>query len=93
MLYVMFFRRLRPIQQASDRLLGQYEKHYVMIPLLINQSNICRNFSLRLSKRLGVSDLAVIELTGVYIYTYKSMGIYQPENLMSNESSRHDDAA
>ena len=29
-----------------------------------------------------------------YIYIYiKSMGIYQPENLMSNGSSRHDDAA
>jgi hypothetical protein len=30
----------------------------------------------------------------VYIYIYiKSKGIYQPENLMSNGSSRHDDAA
>jgi hypothetical protein len=29
-----------------------------------------------------------------YIYIYiKSKGIYQPENLMSNGSSRHDDAA
>jgi hypothetical protein len=25
---------------------GQYEKHHVMIPLLINQSNISRDFSL-----------------------------------------------
>ena len=30
----------------------------------------------------------------VYIYIYiKSKGIYQPQNLMSNGSSRHDDAA
>jgi hypothetical protein len=30
----------------------------------------------------------------IYIYIYtKSKGIYQPENLMSNGSSRHDDAA
>jgi hypothetical protein len=30
----------------------------------------------------------------VYIYIYiKSKAIYQPENLMSNGSSRHDDAA
>ena len=30
----------------------------------------------------------------VYIYIYiKSKGIYQPDNLMSNGSSRHDDAA
>ena len=35
-----------------------------MIPLLINQSNISRDFSLRLSKRLADSDLAVIGLTG-----------------------------
>ena len=28
----------------------------------------------------------------LYIYI-KSKGIYQPENLMSNGSSRHDDAA
>ena len=42
---------------------GQYEKHYVMIPLLINQSNISRDFSLQLSKRLADSDLAVIGLT------------------------------
>ena len=39
-----------------------------MIPLLINQSNIFRDFSLRLSKRLADSDLAVIELTGKYPY-------------------------
>jgi hypothetical protein len=39
-----------------------------MIPLLINQSNIFREFSLRLSKRLADSDLAVIGLTGKYPY-------------------------
>jgi len=37
----------------------------VLIPLLINQSNIFRNFSLRLSKRLAGSDIAVIGLTGI----------------------------
>ena len=32
--------------------------------------------------------------TYTYIYTnIKSKGIYQPENLMGNGSSRHDDAA
>ena len=36
-----------------------------MIPLLINQSNISRDFSLRLSKRVEDSDLAVIGLTGI----------------------------
>ena len=36
-----------------------------MIPLLINQSNISRDFSLQLSKRLVDSDLAVIGLTGI----------------------------
>ena len=36
-----------------------------MIPLLINQSNISRDFSLPLSKRLADSDLAVIGLTGI----------------------------
>ena len=36
-----------------------------MIPLLINQSNIFREFSLRMSKRLAGSDLAVIGLTGI----------------------------
>jgi hypothetical protein len=39
---------------------GQYEKHHVMIPLLINQSNSSRDFSLQLSKCLEDSDLAVI---------------------------------
>ena len=34
-----------------------------MIPLLISQSNISRDFSLRLTKRLADSDLAVIGLT------------------------------
>ena len=43
----------------------QYEKHHVMIPLLINKSNISRNLSLQLSKRLADSDLAVIGLTGI----------------------------
>jgi hypothetical protein len=36
-----------------------------MIPLLINQSNIFRDFSLQLSKRLVDSDLAAIGLTGI----------------------------
>jgi hypothetical protein len=36
-----------------------------MIPLLINQSNIARDFSLQLLKRLVDSDLAVIGLTGI----------------------------
>ena len=36
-----------------------------MIPLLINQSNITRDFSLQLYKRLADSDLAVIGLTGI----------------------------
>ena len=36
-----------------------------MIPLLINQSNISRDFFLRLSKRLADSDLVVIGLTGI----------------------------
>ena len=36
-----------------------------MIPLLINQSNISRDFSLQLSKRLVDSDLAAIGLTGI----------------------------
>jgi hypothetical protein len=36
-----------------------------MKPLLINKSNISRNFSLQLSKRLADSDLAIIGLTGI----------------------------
>ena len=36
-----------------------------MIPLLINQSNISRDFSLQVSKRLVDPDLAVIGLTGI----------------------------
>jgi hypothetical protein len=36
-----------------------------MIPLLVNQSNIFRDFSLRLSKSLADSDLAVIGLTEI----------------------------
>ena len=36
-----------------------------MIPLLINQSNISRDFSLQLSKCIADSDLVVIELTGI----------------------------
>ena len=39
-----------------------------MIPLLINQSNISRDFSLQLSKRLADSDLAVIGLSGIRPY-------------------------
>ena len=61
-------RRSRtPIQQTDwgPITIGQYEKHHVMIPLLINQSNISRDFSLRLSKRVADSDLAVIGLTGI----------------------------
>ena len=41
------------------------EKHHVMIPLLINQSNISRDFSLQLSKCLVDSDLAVNGLNGI----------------------------
>jgi hypothetical protein len=37
----------------------------VMILLLINQSNISRDFSLQLSKCLADSDLVVIGLTGI----------------------------
>jgi hypothetical protein len=37
----------------------------VMIPLLINQSNISRDSSLQLSKCLADSDLVVIGLTGI----------------------------
>ena len=59
-------RRSRtPIQQTEDLYLGQYENHHVMIPLLINQSNISRDFSLQLSKCLADSDLVVIGLTGI----------------------------
>jgi hypothetical protein len=36
-----------------------------MIPLLINQSNISRDFTLKLSKCLADSDLVVIGLTGI----------------------------
>jgi hypothetical protein len=36
-----------------------------MIPLLINQSNISRDFSLQLSKCLADSDLVVLGLTGI----------------------------
>jgi hypothetical protein len=36
-----------------------------MIPLLTNQSNIYRDFSLKLSKCLADSDLVVIGLTGI----------------------------
>ena len=36
-----------------------------MIHLLINQSNISQDFSLRLLKNLADSDLAVIGLTGI----------------------------
>jgi hypothetical protein len=40
-------------------------QHQVMIPLLINQSNISLDFSLQLSKCLADSDLVVIGLTGI----------------------------
>ena len=36
-----------------------------MIPLLINQFNISRDFSFQLSKRLADSDLAVLGLSGI----------------------------
>ena len=36
-----------------------------MIPLLINQSNISRDFPLQLSKCLADSDVFVIGLTGI----------------------------
>jgi hypothetical protein len=36
-----------------------------MIPLLIKQFNISRDFSLKLSKCLADSDLVVIGLTGI----------------------------
>ena len=36
-----------------------------MIPLLINQSNISRDFTLKLSKCLADSDLVVIGLTEI----------------------------
>ena len=36
-----------------------------MIPFLIKQSNIIRDFSLRLSKRLADSDIAVTGLTEI----------------------------
>ena len=45
--------------------IGQYEKHHVMIPLLINQSNIFWDFSLQLLICLADSDLVVIGLTGI----------------------------
>ena len=41
------------------------KKHHIMIPLLINQFNISRDFSLQLSKCLADSDLVVIGLTGI----------------------------
>jgi hypothetical protein len=47
------------------QLLRQYEKHHVMIPLLINQSNDSLDFPLQLSKCLADSDLVVIGLTGI----------------------------
>ena len=58
-------RSRTPIQQTEDLKLGQYEKHHVMIPLLISVSNISRNFSFQLSKCLVDSDLAIIGLTGI----------------------------
>jgi hypothetical protein len=59
-------RRSRtPIQQTENLWLGQYEKHHVIIPLLINQTNISRDLSLQLSKCLADSNLVVIGLTGI----------------------------
>ena len=59
-------RRSRtPIQETEDLLLGEYENHHVMIPLLINQFNISRDFSLQLSRCLADSDLVLIGLTGI----------------------------
>ena len=59
-------RRSRmPIQQTEDLNLGQYEKHHVMIPLLINQSNISQDFSLQSLKCLADPDLVVIGLTEI----------------------------
>jgi hypothetical protein len=43
----------------------QYEKHHVMIPLLINQSDISRDLSLQLSKCVANSELVIIGLTGI----------------------------
>ena len=43
-----------------------------------------------------IKDVCVEHCISIYMYIYmyiKSKGIYQPENLMSNGSSRHDDAA
>jgi hypothetical protein len=42
-----------PSYRSDACCIGQYEKHHVMIPLLINQSNISRDFSLELSKCLA----------------------------------------
>jgi hypothetical protein len=44
---------------------------HVMIPLLINQSNISRDFSLRLSKRLADSDLAHSQKSWVLMNIHK----------------------
>ena len=41
------------------------KKHHAMIPLLINQFNISRDFSLQLSKCPADSDLVVIGLAGI----------------------------
>ena len=40
-------------------------------------------------KKIRKSELGLY----IYIYIKSKPGIYQPENLMSNGSSRHDDAA
>jgi hypothetical protein len=57
--------RSRPRKPLFMKEILQYEKHHVMIPLLINQSNISRDFFLQLSKRLADSDLTVIGLPGI----------------------------
>jgi hypothetical protein len=60
-----------------------------MIPLLINQFNISRDFSLGLEKHLADSDLAVIGLTGIgpiryfpYCNIYLSVGFAADPQLL-----------
>jgi hypothetical protein len=63
---LLYWPEAQPNANTADRgPITQYEKHHINIPLLINQSNISRDFSLRLSKRLEDSDLDVIGLTGI----------------------------
>ena len=53
-----------------------------------NDSAPCSDLDWTIKSYLILSYIYI----NIYIYI-KSMGIYQPENLMSNGSSRHDDAA